>query len=257
MRLALIGGTGVDEMQCFRDGTLRNIATPFGKVEAIEDESTTLLFVPRHGLEHSVSPAAINYRAQIAALRMLEIDAVIGVCAVGSLRADLPPGSFVVLSDFIDFTKHRVDTFFDPSHIPVVHTDFTEPYCPCVSDTLRSVCEKSEVGYEPRGIYIGVEGPRYETPAEVRLYASWGANVVGMTNVPEVVLAREAGLCYGALAIVTNFASGLQADSLSHNHVREQMATLTDKLQNILTSALGMIPARRNCNCRSNRSSIM
>lgn len=257
MRLALIGGTGIDEMPCFREGAAKNISTRFGEVELIENEASNLIFVPRHGLDHSAPPSAINYRAQMAALRILEVEAVIGVCAVGSLRTDLPTGSFAILADFIDFTKQRISTFFTSDDHSIVHTDFTHPYCPCVSDVLRAACEDSGVQYEPAGVYLGVDGPRYETPAEVRLYASWGAQVVGMTNVPEVVLAREAGLCYGALAIVTNPASGLQADSLNHDFVRAQTAAVAEKLQAILTLALGNIPVHRECSCRLNSGLVI
>jgi 5'-methylthioadenosine phosphorylase len=192
----------------------------------------------------------------MAALRKIGADAVIGVCAVGSLRTDLLPGSFAVLSDFIDLTKRRQDTFFDSEQEPVVHTDFTHPYCPAVSEALVQSCGRIGVSCEPRAVYVGVEGPRYESPAEIGLYSSWGGDVIGMTNLPEAVLAREAGLCYGAIAVVTNFAAGISPTPLDHSEVRSAMALASEKLRGLLTHAVAAIPEQRDCSCRDNDSLI-
>lgn len=252
MRLGLIGGTGLDEMECFTQGQVSTVDTAFGSAEVIAGEISgrEVAFVPRHGLSHSTPPSGINYRGQIAALKKLSVDAVISVCAAGSLTPELLPGSFAVLSDFIDLTKHRVDTFFDSENGPVVHTDFTEPYCPCVSATLRDACGKMGAAFEPHATYVGAEGPRYETPAEIRLYASWGGHVIGMTNLPEVVLAREAGLCYGALAVVTNAACGISPTRLNHDEVRAAMADASERLRAIVRSAIAELPQMRDCTCR-------
>ena len=256
MRLAVIGGTGIDEMDCFTAGATSSVCTRFGCAEIVEAKmgKQDIVFVPRHGLSHSIPPSRINYRAQIAALRKLEVDAVIGVCAVGSLSTDLPQGSFAVLSDFIDLTKRRVDTFFDSEDAPVVHTDLTQPYCPVISEALRQSCADAGAVLEANAIYVGVEGPRYETPVEIRLYASWGGHVIGMTNLPEAILAREAGLCYGALAVVTNLASGLSPTRLNHEEVISAMAMSSERLKTILTRALGAVPETRGCYCRCNDS---
>ncbi len=259
VRFGLIGGTGIDEMACFADGHKQMIQSRFGAAELMEADfgGQSVVFVPRHGFEHSVPPGTINYRAQIAALCTIGVDVVFGVCAVGSLKSDLPPGSFVVLSDFIDLTKRRVDTFFDAETGPVVHTDFSQPYCPHASSSLTQACEAASVDYRTQGVYVGVEGPRYESPAEIRLYASWGADVVGMTNVPEVILAKEAGLCYGAVAIVTNFATGIGNANLSHDDVRAEMAESMIRLQSVLMTAMKRFPKSRQCTCRSNRGLII
>ena len=254
MRLAIIGGTGIDEMCCFAGGFPASVDTRYGSAEVVEGrmDGREVIFLPRHGLSHSVPPSRINYRAQIAALRKLGADAVIGVCAVGSLRLDLPEGAFVVLSDFIDLTKRRADTFFDSEDGPVVHTDFTQPYCPVVSDALCQGCRDAGGFFEPNAIYVGVEGPRYETPAEIRLYASWGGHVIGMTNLPEAILAREAGLCYGALAVVTNLAAGISPTRLNHDQVISAMACVSERLTVVLARALGGVGAERECGCREN-----
>jgi len=259
MDIAIIGGTGVDEMPEFVSGQPELIATRFGDAIVLRtvEDGRTLYFLPRHGLDHAVGPSEINYRAQIAALKSLGVGAVIGVCAVGSLRVDVVPGSFAVLGDFVDLTRHRICTFFDEPAGPPAHTDFTQPYCPWVSKALTDACADTHADCTPSAIYIGVDGPRYETPAEIRLYASWGGDVIGMTNVPEVVLAREAGLCYGALGVVTNMAAGLGASPLGHDDVRSAVAAAKPRLQAILRSALGRLGDRGICNCRSNTKLVL
>ena len=193
----------------------------------------------------------------MASLSKIGVDAVFGVCAAGSLKAELIPGSFVVLSDFIDLTKRRADTFFDSDSGPVVHTDLSQPYCPHASSSLTQACEVASVDYRAQGVYVGVEGPRYESPAEIRLYASWGADVIGMTNVPEVILAKEAGLCYGAIAIVTNLASGIGDATLSHDDVRAEMAESMSRLQDVLVTAIDRFPQIRQCTCRANTGLVI
>lgn len=251
MRVGLIGGTGVDEIDSFTAGDTSTVVTAWGSAEAREARvaDRDVVFVPRHGIHHTVPPAQINCRAQIAALKKLGAEAVISICAVGSLRTELAPGSLAVLSDFIDLTKNRTDTFFDSPHGPAIHTDLTEPYCPSVSAVLRDACSASGAAFEPCATYVGVDGPRYESPAEIRLFASWGGHVVGMTNLPEVVLAREAGLCYGTLAVVTNLACGLSPTRLDHDHVRSAMAEATENLHVVLGYAIGALSDARNCSC--------
>lgn len=255
MRVGLIGGTGVDEMPAFAEGRIERIVTRYGSADVIfaDMSGTEVIFIPRHGLDHSVPPSLINYRAQIAAIKKLRVERMVGICAVGSLTTALPAGSFAVLSDFIDLTKRRADTFFDQPGEPVVHTDFTHPYCPTVSKALSESCSQCGANYQASAVYVGVEGPRYETPAEIRLYASWGGHVIGMTNTPEAPLAREAGLCYGALATVTNLAAGLSAAPLSHEEVRKSMLESGTKLREIITSAVEKLAnAAEECECAKN-----
>lgn len=252
MLFAVIGGTGIDEMDSFTSGIVTSVTTRFGTAEVIEARigDREVLFVPRHGKGHSVAPDKINYRAQIAALKKRRVDRVIGICAVGSLQKDLAAGSFAVLTDFIDLTRRSARTFFDEPDSPVVHTDFTHPYCPEVSRVLVQSCTKRGARLCSEAVYVGVDGPRYETPAEIRLYSSWGAHVIGMTNVPEVILAREAGLCYGAIAIVTNAATGISPTPLTHAEVRLAMRAAGEDLTAILTSAISDMPEKCECECR-------
>ncbi|MCX6344430.1 MAG: MTAP family purine nucleoside phosphorylase [Armatimonadetes bacterium] len=258
MSVAVIGGTGIDEMEEFNAGRVIPVHTRFGDVQIIESPAHPgVYFLPRHGLDHSVPPAQINYRAQIAALKTLGVNCAIGVCAVGSLNPKINTGSLVVLGDFIDLTRHRAYTFFDDERGPVVHTDFTEPYCPEISRAIENACADVGVGFFSNAVYVGVDGPRYESPSEIRLYASWGGDVIGMTNLPEVALAREAGLCYGAVAVATNLAAGLSDSLLGHDAVRAAMASSTKYLQTVINTALQLIPAERSCNCASNKALIL
>lgn len=255
--IAIIAGTGVDEMlgvDLHRDEA---VTTRFGEacVTFGELNGVPVWFLPRHGRDHSVPPSRINYRAQIAAIKHLGVRRVIGIAAVGSLRTDLTGGAFAVLGDFIDLTKRRVDTFFDDPDGPVVHTDLTTPYCPEVSSAIAGACERVSADFIRDAIYVCTEGPRYETPAEVRLYASWGAHVVGMTNVPEAVLAREAGLCYGAIAVVANLACGLSPNPLNHDEVRAEVVRAGGTLKDVLGLAIKSVPGEPACAC--SRGSVL
>lgn len=259
MRFGIIGGTGVDEMECFLASKPSTVNTRWGSAQVLEAriDECDVVFLPRHGIDHQTPPGLIDYRAQIAALKKLDLRAVISVCAVGSLRADLAPGSFAVLSDFIDLTKRRAGTFFDSPSGPVVHTDFTQPYCPMVSDAITKACTDIGIDVRTGATYVGVEGPRYESPAEVRLYAAWGGDVIGMTNVPEVVLAREAGLCYGAVAVATNLASGISPTPLNHLEVRQAMADASCNLQRVLRQTIIQLQGTGSCGCGANSQLII
>jgi len=231
-RIAIIGGTGFGE--ALVAGTPETVETPYGEAaltRASLDDDRELLFLARHGAGHRLPPHRINHRANIAALRSLEVDAVFATAAAGSLRPEIAPGDFVVLDDFLDLTKGEVVTFFgEPGNVR--HTDFVHPYDPALRETLLAVAgPEIAPRVHPRGTYLCVSGPRYETPAEVRLFVSWGAHVVGMTGTPEAVLCREAGLRYAGVALATNYGTGLLSDApLSHAEVEGQMAAQRDAL---------------------------
>ncbi|MDH7600684.1 MAG: MTAP family purine nucleoside phosphorylase [Armatimonadota bacterium] len=259
MSTALIGGTGIDELSEFTSGRRLEVSTRFGHVELAETSlgGRTVFFLPRHGFAHSVPPSLINYRANIAGLKKLGVTRIISLSAVGSLTPELKVGSFAILGDFIDMTRRRPGTFFDEPGSPVAHTDFSEPYCPELTKALVEACRKQGVCFLERAVYVGVEGPRYETPAEVKLFASWGGHVVGMTNVPEVVLAKEAGICFAGLAIVANLACGLGKNRLTHEEVRKVVAASGKTAATILREALQLIPTERKCTCGENLALVI
>ena len=250
MSIALVGGTGIDEMAGLSGHAMTRVATLFGEAEVTQSElgGRPVTFIPRHGAAHSCPPSAINYRAQMAALKTLGVTRIIAVCAVGSLHESLSVGAFAVLGDFIDLTRRRDTTFFDSPDGPVVHTDFSEPYCPEVSEAIVKACGDAGINYAASAVYVGVDGPRYESPAEVKLYSSWGGQVIGMTGLPEAVLAREAGICYGSLAVVTNVAVGCPTP-VSHDDVRATMRDAGDRLRDVIARAVELIPDKRRCRC--------
>lgn len=203
MRIGLIAGTGMARV--VPAGDWREAQTPYGAAALAEIGigGRDVVLLRRHGPKANIPPHLINYRANLRAMKDAGVDRIIATAAVGSLHEDIPAGSMAVIGDFIDFTKRRENTCFDVPGQEVVHTDFTMPYCPVVSSELERAAFEAGVPLGRRVTYVCVDGPRYETPAEIRMFAQLGGDVVGMTGVPEVVLAREMGMCYGAMAIVT------------------------------------------------------
>ena len=202
-----------------------------------------IVFMARHGAGHSVPPHKISYRANIAGLKQLGCEAALATTAVGSLRADLKPGTICVLNQLIDFTLSRTGkTFFDGDGMPVVHTDVTEPYSGIVRSAILDAAKALNLAVTDGGTYLCLDGPRYETAEEVRLFASWGADVVGMTGIPEATLAREAGLHYAGISLITNLGAGISPAPLDHAEVEEAMAEARPRLTSLLAEAVRRIP---------------
>lgn len=209
--LAIIGGSGLYELPGLQDTAWVTVDTPWG---APSDQILTgtlptpagpakLAFLPRHGRGHRLAPSDLNYRANIAALKQLGATDVLSLSAVGGLRADLPPGSFVVVDQFIDRTFAREKSFFGAGC--VAHVSLAHPVCPRLGDHLQAALAGLAIPHARGGTYLAMEGPQFSTLAESRLYRSWNCDVIGMTNMPEARLAREAELCYATVAMVTDF----------------------------------------------------
>jgi len=253
MPLAVIGGTGVYQLAGAEGARPARIVTQYGEALARQGEASgrEVFFVARHGADHSIPPHRVNYRANIAALKTLGCTAILATNAVGSLRTDLPPGTFVAADQFLDFTKSRPLTFYDgDDEHGVKHVDVTEPYCANVRRWLIEGASDAGERCVARGTYLCAEGPRFETAAEIRLFAQWGADMVGMTGVPEVVLAREAGLCYASLCLVTNFGAGISPDPPSHREVIELMDRRLEALERVLHAAIAHAEDIPDCRCR-------
>ena len=206
-RFGIIGGSGVYDLPGLTD--IRSVAvdTPWG---APSDEvvlgtlgGVGLAFLARHGRGHRIAPSQVNYRANIAALKSLGVTDVLSVSAVGSLREDLPPGTIVVVDQYIDRTVRREASFFEPGL--VAHVAMAHPVCARTAQHLLRAVQAQGVAHAMGGTYVCIEGPQFSTLAESRLYRAWGIDVIGMTNLPEARLAREAELCYASLAMVTDF----------------------------------------------------
>ncbi len=205
--LAVIGGSGLYDLPGLTDTRWVSVETPWG---APSDEvflgrlgDARLAFLPRHGRGHRIPPSEVNYRANIAALKMLGATDVLALSAVGGLREALPPGSFVVVDQFVDRTFARDKTFFGRGL--VAHVSMAHPVCARLGDHLEAALKASGLPHERGGTYLVIEGPQFSTQAESHLYRQWGCDVIGMTNMPEAKLAREAELCYASLAMVTDY----------------------------------------------------
>jgi 5'-methylthioadenosine phosphorylase len=202
--VGIITGTGTAEQ--FDLSRPETIGTPFGKAVVYTQKGGDLV-IPRHGAEHTSPPHRINYRANIAALELLGVRNVIATSAVGSMNRGFRVGDIGLAEQFLDFTRTRPTTFFDEK---VVHTDMTHPYSGRLNRELSYAARRIGVEIHPRLVYVCAEGPRFETAAEIRMYRTLGGDVVGMTGVPEVVLANEKGLEYASVLIATNWAAGMQ-----------------------------------------------
>jgi len=206
-KLAIIGGSGLYDVEEFKDRDLLNINTPWGKpsdqILKTKYNGKEVYFLPRHGRGHFISPSNINFRGNIDALKQLGVTDIVSVSAVGSLKEDLPPGKFVLVDQFIDRTFARNKTFFDEDI--VAHVSMAHP----TSKGLMNACEESiikeNISYQRGGTYVVMEGPQFSTLAESNLYRSWKADVIGMTNMPEAKLAREAEIRYASVSMVTDY----------------------------------------------------
>jgi len=206
-KLAIIGGSGLYDVEEFKDRELIKLDTPWGQpsddILKTNYNGKEIFFLPRHGRGHFISPSKINFRANIDALKQLGVTDIVSVSAVGSLKEDLPPGKFVVVDQFIDRTFARNKTFFDDDI--VAHVSMAHP----TSNGLMNACEeaikKENIEYQRGGTYVVMEGPQFSTLAESNLYRSWNADVIGMTNMPEAKLAREAEIRYASVSMVTDF----------------------------------------------------
>ena len=251
-RLAVIGGTGFYEIASATLKEKKLVDTKFGQATVYIYASKSgkeFAFLPRHGEGHAYAPHVVNYRANIMALNLLGVERIIGVCSVGSLRKDINPGDFVLVDQFLDFTRGRPETFFEEEGA-VVHTDVTEPYCPEMRQCISYVPTKG-IRLHKKGTYVCAQGPRFETAAEIRMYKALGGDVVGMTGVPECVLARELGMCYACLSVVTNYAAGIGDRPLSHEEVVVRMKKAGVMLQNYVIDCLMGMPEKLGCSCLS------
>lgn len=239
----IIIGTGVDEASLLPGAVCERVMTRWGPAELLSGslDGAEVVLVRRHGAGHRIPPHRINYRANIAALKARGVRRVLATAAVGSLNPRMAPGHFCVPDDLIDWTRTRPFTFFDGKDGRVVHTDMTHPYCEGVRSALLGAAEANGLVVHPRGCYACLEGPRYETPAEIRALRTLGADIVGMTNGTEAILCREAGLCLATLALVTNWAAGLGPDRLDHADVTEEVGRNREKMIHTLRLAVRIL----------------
>jgi len=211
-RIGIIGGSGIDRPEDgFREET---IATPFGNAlvwtGAGDSDNQDVVFLSRHGVAHEVPPHRVNYRANIMALHQLGIDRVVATFAVGGIADDIPPGAAVAFDQMIDLTSGREHTFFDGGAMGLHHAPFTEPVCSALREAIVAKAPAFGLSIRRNGTYICFNGPRFESAAEIRMSKLLGADVVGMTAMPEAALARELGIHYAGIAVSVNWAAGIR-----------------------------------------------
>ncbi len=233
-RVAIIGGTGVTELPGL-SAEKRILETPYGDVAVLiaDADRYPVVYLNRHGLNREHPPHRINYRGNLTALRMLGVTRVLATNAVGSINRALPPGSIMVIDDYLDFTSGRAATFFDGERTGHAYTEMSTPCCPALRARLLELADQDGLEIHPGGTYVCTNGPRFETPAEIRMFDQLGGDVVGMTAMPEVVLARELGLHYAAIAYSINWAAGIEA----------QIEILHDGISDLVRRLLGLMLA--------------
>ena len=210
--LAVIGGSGLSRLASLEVTQRKVVRTPYGEPSGALTFGSIggreLVFLARHGYGHTIPPHQVNYRANIWALRQEAVEGVVSVASVGGIRADCAPGSLVLPHQIVDYTWGRPATFFEAPEAPVTHIDFTEPYSATLRERILAAARRCGEPIHPRGVYAATQGPRLETAAEIDRLERDGADLVGMTGMPEASLAREAGLEYAAIAVVANRAAG-------------------------------------------------
>jgi 5'-methylthioadenosine phosphorylase len=247
--IAVIGGSGITGILGGTAPRSHRVSTPWGApsgpVEEGEVGGVRVLFLARHGPGHSIPPHRVNYRANVDALRSLGAEAIVTVSSVGSLKEELAPGSFVLPSQFVDFTKQRPTTFFDGGR--VYHLSLADPFCPDLRATARAVGNDVGTPFAVDKTYVCVEGPRFSTRAESAFFRTL-ADVIGMTLVPEVTLARERALCYTCLAMVTDY--DVWADRpVEAKEIVEVMHRNSDRMGRLLTQLLPRLASVPTCQC--------
>jgi 5'-methylthioadenosine phosphorylase len=247
--LAVIGGSGLYAL--LEDAEDHSIETPYGPtsdpVTIAEVKGRRVAFLPRHGRDHRYPPHRIPYRANLWGLRELGVTQILAPCAVGGLRPDLGAGSFVVPDQLIDRTYGRVQTFFDTG---AHHTSFADPYCPDGRATVLSAAARHVLPVTDGGTMVVIEGPRFSTRAESRWHASIGGTLVNMTGHPEAVLARELGMCYTAVALVTDLDAGFAGESqVTQEEVFRVFGENLERMRPLLFDSLAALPTERTCPC--------
>lgn len=254
-QIAVIGGTGFYKF--LEDVEEVKVQTPFGAPSDLIAIGTVagrkVAFLPRHGKQHQFPPHMVNYRANLWALKELGVERVLGPCAVGSLQPDVKPGDFVLCDQFVDRTTGRKDTFYDGPY--AVHVSTADPYCPEMRQVAIDVARKMGIPYHPDGTMVVIQGPRFSTRAESRWFSSMGWKVVNMTGYPEVVLARELGMCYLNISLVTDYDVGLEGrpdiKPVSGHEVTRVFAEHTEVLKEYIKQIIGALPSKRNCECEN------
>lgn len=251
-KIGIIGGSGLYNIEGIEDVEIVKVDTPFG---APSDQFTTgilegksVVFLPRHGKFHNLLPSELNFRANIYGMKKLGVERIIAVSAVGSMKEEIKPLDIVIPDQFIDRTRGRISTFFGDGIVG--HVGFADPVCASLADTLYNASKSAGATVHKGGIYICMEGPQFSTRAESMAYRQWGASVIGMTNLQEAKLAREAEICYSTLALSTDYDCWREGEEdVTAEMVIRNLLKNVDTAKAILKHAIPLIKEERTCGC--------
>jgi len=251
-KIGVIGGTGLENIEGMTDVEEVDVNTPFGKpsdtIVIGRLGGVGVAFLNRHGRGHRISPSELPARANIHALKSLGVEHIIALCSAGSFKKEIEPGHLLIPDQLIDRTRTRVSSFFGDGI--VAHIPFADPFCPELSQVLYDSAKEVGATVHPKGTFVVMEGPAFSTRAESRLYRSWGADLIGMTALPEAKLAREAEICYAIIGCVTDYDSWWErVEPVTVDVILSTMRHNVDTAKNIIKLAVSRIPEKRDCPC--------
>jgi len=252
--IGIIGGSGLYSMPGLTDIHEVALETPFGAPSDAyvlgKLEGRKVAFLARHARGHRILPSELNFRANIYGFKLLGVERILSVSAVGSLKEEHKPLEFVIPDQFVDRTRHRIDTFFGEG--VVAHIAFADPICPQLLESMVAACKQAGVTGKRGGTYLCMEGPQFSTKAESNLYRSWGMDVIGMTNLQEAKLAREAEICYVTVAMVTDYDCWHEEHAaVTVTHILANLSKNASNAAKVVAAAVAAMPAERECKCGS------
>lgn len=258
--IGIFGGSGLYEFlrkspSADKRGRWVSVSTPYGKpsdkIFVTSYKGKEIAFLPRHGRKHQFPPHKINYRANLFAFKKLGVERIIAPTAAGSLQPNIKRGDFVICDQFIDRTKNRKDTFYDGPK--TVHISSADPYCPELRSIAISACQKNKIRVHKKGTVVVIQGPRFSTRAESRWFSKMGWEVINMTQYPEVVLAKELGICYVNIALITDYDAGLEGKKaikpVTSREIIEILNQNTENVKKVILNMIEMIKKEKKCNC--------
>lgn len=250
VEIGIFGGTGIYDSGILESTKEVTIDTPFGKpsdsITVGIFKGRKIAFLPRHGKKHAIPPHMINYKANIWAFKELGITRIIAPSAVGSLKEEIEPGHFALPTQFLDFTKSRNGSFSENGR--VIHISVADPFCPELHSSILKVTKEQNINIHKNCTYVCIEGPRFSTKAESKFYRTTGADIIGMTLVPECQLAREAQMCYASISTVTDYDVWAEKP-VTAKEVLETLSKNVERTKRVLTELINQIPKTRNCSC--------
>jgi 5'-methylthioadenosine phosphorylase len=248
--IGVIGGSGLYDSKLLKNNSEMSVDTPFGSPSDLvtigELAGRKVAFLPRHGKRHTIRPTDVNSRANIYALKQLGVQRIVAVSTVGSLKEEYKPGDIVFVDQFIDRTTRREQSFYAKDK--VCHISVAEPMCPEIRQVLIRTAKENGIMAHPTGTYVCIEGPRFSTKAESRMFRGWGAEIIGMTLVPECVLAREAELCYASISTVTDY-DVWKDHPVSAEEIINTMKVNLEKVKKLVMESVAIMPKERKCSC--------